>query len=311
MKRSLPTMMLLLVTAVGATGPALAAPQDDRSRDRRALADEQLSLQRQIKRLREKIVKLAPRYEAEQRPGAAALLRQALEFLDERPTDADGRTIEELMNNSSEDLEGNRVLAALERQERIIGRVARLLDILTERDRQESIEEDLQQIREIRAELNAIASEEQDIREDTEALREDATTPEQREVLDRIDGAIEEQQRLLRANEERSRASGLLDAERLLSELKALEAEQRARAADLRAANAGDRALLESMRPSLAAARSDEARAADLDRAAAALEEASRGASPATATPEAAAEAAAELVLFSDVMLVVLVMSVY
>ncbi len=191
MKRTLPTMMLLLVTAVGTAGPALAAPQDDRSRDRRALADEQLSLQRQIKRLREKIVKLAPRYEAEQRPGAAALLRQALEFLDERPTDADGRTIEELMNNSSEDLEGNRVLAALERQERIIGRVARLLDILTERDRQESIEEDLQQIREIRAELNAIASEEQEIRKDTEALRQDATTPEQREVLDRIDGAIE------------------------------------------------------------------------------------------------------------------------
>ncbi|MEM9381770.1 MAG: hypothetical protein AAGB93_17580, partial [Planctomycetota bacterium] len=294
MKLQSATLVALLI-AGGGLPPAdarAALAQTDRSRELKALSSEQQSLERQIKRLREKIVQLAPRYEAESRPAAAELLRRALEYLDERPEDTEGRTIDELMATSTEALDTGRVLAALERQERIITRVAALLDILTERDRQESIEADLEEIREIRAALDSLADEERSIREETEQLRKESTTAEQREVQERVERALQEQRELLARNEDQARSSGLLDAERLLGELQELQAEQRARAEEFRAQNAGDRAALEAMRPALAGARANESRAADLDAAAEALEDAARAASESAGSDDEAAEAA-------------------
>ena len=83
----LPLGMTLFAVAV----PGLASAQDGSTdtRWRAARASEQELIQRQIVQLRLRISKLVPRFEADGRPEAAALLRKAIELLDERPEDAE------------------------------------------------------------------------------------------------------------------------------------------------------------------------------------------------------------------------------
>ena len=209
-----------------------------------ARANEQELIKRQILQLRLRITKLIPRFEEDGRPEAAKILRNAVALLDERPEDKEGRTLEELLGTANSDLKAGRYLAATERGEWALQRVTKILDVLQRRDSEENLEENLTELREVKAALENLKSEEEQLREETEQLVQESTTAEQREIQSRIQDALQAQREELRKNEQSAQDSGLFDAEQLLDELRALGEDQQQRAEALDQANAVDLSLI-------------------------------------------------------------------
>ena len=209
------------------TMPARASiPQDDLTREQAALAEEQLLLHRQLIRLRETMVTLAARLEAEGRVHAAELLRAGIAHLDSRGGDTEAYTLEEWMERTREDIRAGRTHTALENQERILTNLASLLDILMDRQGLENLEEELEKLKQVRAALDQMADEEAKLRKDTEQLRADSANDAQRALEQGLDEALAEQRSILAASEQQARASGVFDLEAFRSRLEELIAAQ-------------------------------------------------------------------------------------
>jgi colicin import membrane protein len=207
--------------------PARASiPQDDLTREQAALAEEQLLLHRQLIRLRETMVTLAARLEAEGRVHAAELLRAGIAHLDSRGGDTEAYTLEEWMERTREDIRAGRTHTALENQERILTNLASLLDILMDRQGLENLEEELEKLKQVRAALDQMADEEAKLRKDTEQLRADSANDAQRALEQGLDEALAEQRSILAASEQQARASGVFDLEAFRSRLEELIAAQ-------------------------------------------------------------------------------------
>ena len=251
----------LSAAAASATSPSSSTVSQDGSKELSALVREQARLERKVRELRAKVAAIAPRYEAEGRPGAAKLLRRAMEVLDERSEEAKGRTLEELANTSEEELSAGRLLAALEAQERVVSRVVRFLQILEDREGEIDPEKNLAELRELQSALESVRGEQEQVREETQALETESMSPAQRAVQETIQQALQRQRELLAENERRAAEAGNRGAEQLLDELAALAEEQRERAESAARASAADRAAMEAMRPDVSSARRGEARA--------------------------------------------------
>ena len=180
--RSIHHSLLALAVLAVPTGQASAAPQDQVSREQASLAEEQAHLRRQLRRLKDTMGILADRLEREGRTEAAELLRQGLEHLDLRNDQTAARTLEELMDSSNEDLRAGRTNNALENQERIVQSLERLLNILMDRRGLENLDEEIDELRELRVALSELADEEAQIREETEQLREDSSNEAQQDL---------------------------------------------------------------------------------------------------------------------------------
>ena len=141
------------------------------SREQAALAEEQALIRRQLRRLRETMGALADRLESEGRVHAASLLRDALKDLDLRPGETDGRTLGELIDSSENDLNDGRTMSALERQRAVEARLMRLLEILLDRRSLDTLEEELAQLKELKAALGELSQKESGLQERTAALR--------------------------------------------------------------------------------------------------------------------------------------------
>ena len=237
----------LSAAAVSATSPSSPAVSQDGSKELSALVREQARLERKVRELRAKVAAIAPRYEAEGRPGAAKLLRRAMEVLDERSEEAKGRTLEELANTSEEELSAGRLLAALEAQERVVSRVVRFLEILEDREGDIDPEKNLAELRELQSALESVRGQQEQVREETQALENESMSPAQRAVQETIQQALQRQRELLAENERRAAEAGNRGAEQLLDEPR-----RRGGAAGTRrvggARDAADRAAMEAMR---------------------------------------------------------------
>lgn len=187
-------ILLLGGLALAEPVPASPLPQDDgTSREQAALAEEQALIRRQLRRLRDTMGALADRLEAEGRVHAAGLLRDALSELDERPEDTGGRTLEELIDGSKDDLSGGRTMSALERQQSVEARLSRLLEILLDRRSLDTLEEELAALEEIKAGLEEVAAGERSLRERTAELAEQARTEEHRALDAEMEALLAEQ----------------------------------------------------------------------------------------------------------------------
>ena len=295
MKLHVPARTLCLAFCMAFTSIGLCAaphPQDDASRQEASLAEEQALQRRQLRRLRDTMSTLAGRLEAEGRVHAAELLRQGLEYLDSRSDEAQGRTLEELMNAAGEEIKSGRRNNALATQEQIIQNLSRLLDILMDRQSLDTIEQDLEKLREIRAALTQLADQERSLGENTNSLREESKNAAQKSLEQGILEALDKQRELLAKNESKARESGLFDLEELASQLDALLEEQRVSSEMFARWSPEESARLEEARRPLEEARAAATRAERLERAAeelrAAADEARQGA-------QRAAEAASDL----------------
>jgi hypothetical protein len=269
--------LVLLGLALGWVAPALCQ-SDDASRQEAALAEEQALQRRQLRRLKDTMTTLAGRLEAEGRVHAAELLRNGLQHLAQREGDAAGRTVDELMDAAKEDIRSGRTNNALTSQEQIVENLQRLLDILMDRRSLENLEADLAELREIRAALGKLAEDEAKLRRDTEQLREDSATPEQRALEQAIEDAIDKQRELLERNERDARESGVFDLEQLKARLEALAEEQQVSSAVFERWSPADAQALEAAREALDRARAAEARAERLQASADKLRQAAAGA---------------------------------
>ena len=189
-----------------------AAPRDDdvrTSRELAGIAEEQALLRRQLVRLRETMEVLAGRLEAEGRPKAVELLRRGLTMLEERgQEEADALTLLELMESSGEAVHTGQLVRSIERQEAPVMRLGRLLDVLLDRRDLESLEEKLEELEELSADLGALRDRESELQRETKELRERSTDASQRELVAGLNAASDEQRELLKENEELGRASG-------------------------------------------------------------------------------------------------------
>ena len=209
-------LLLALGTLAAAPASGTPLPQDDgTSREQAALAEEQALIRRQLRRLRDTMGALADRLEAEGRVHAAGLLRDALSELDERPEDTGGRTLEELIDGSKDDLSGGRTMSALERQQAVEARLGRLLEILLDRRGLDTLEEELAALEEIKAGLEQVADGERRLRERTAQLEEQSRTDQHRALDEELSALLDEQRDLLRRAEDLARASGTFDLEQL------------------------------------------------------------------------------------------------
>ena len=119
------------------------------------------------------------------------------------------------MDSSNEDLRAGRTNNALENQERIVQSLERLLNILMDRRGLENLDEEIDELRELRVALSELADEEAQIREETEQLREDSSNEAQQDLEQSLAEAFEAQRELIGRNEERARNSGSFDLEEL------------------------------------------------------------------------------------------------
>ncbi|HIF41041.1 MAG TPA: hypothetical protein EYQ74_08080 [Planctomycetes bacterium] len=236
-----------------------SVPQDDLTREQAALAEEQLLLHRQLLRLRETMVTLAGRLEAEGRVHAAELLRAGISHLDSRGGATEAYTLEEWMQRTREDIRAGRTHTALENQERILTNLASLLDILMDRQGLENLEEELEKLKQVRAALGQMADEEAKLREDTEQLRADSTNEAQRTLEQGLSEALTEQRSILAASEQQARASGVFDLEAFRSRLEELIAAQIISEEVFAGWDPAAQEQLRSLRPPLENARAAEA----------------------------------------------------
>lgn len=243
-----------------------AAPQDDLTREQAALAEEQLLLHRQLMRLRETMVTLAARLEAEGRVHAAELLRAGIAHLDSRGGETEAYTLEEWMERTREDIRAGRTHTALENQERILINLASLLDILMDRQGLENLEEELEKLKQVRAALGQIADEEAKLREDTEQLHADSANDAQRDLEQGLSEALAEQRSILASSEQQARASGVFDLEAFRSRLEELIAAQTISEEVFAGWDPAAQEQLRSLRPPLESARSAEADQQRLER---------------------------------------------
>lgn len=250
--------------------------QEPNSRQKAGLAEDQALLLRQLARLRQTMEVLAQRYEAEGRTHAAKLLREGLKHLEQRATDANGKTLEELMKAAREDLSGERTGQSIETQAEIVKSLERLYAILTDRADVRDLERSIENIEAIKKELAELAKRENDLRKETAALREQAATKEQKDLAAGLQKALEKERKLLERTQEQSRASGqheLAELERKLDELIQREATDRA---VLEAWKANETELLRQAAPSLERAAAEARRAQRLSEAAQELRKAAR-----------------------------------
>ncbi|MDA1267124.1 MAG: hypothetical protein O2816_18750, partial [Planctomycetota bacterium] len=265
--RTLGTSCLAAVMSFAALTPLALTQDDDTSRQEASLADDQAFQRRQLRRLKDTMTSLAGKLDAEGRVHAAKLLRDGLEHLKERP-EKSGKTVDELMDAAREDIREGRTNTALDHQEQIIENLARLLEILMDRQSLENIEQDLEELREIKAALGDLADEEQKLREETEQLREDSANPAQKALQQAIEQAISQQRELLEQNESGARQSGLMDLEQLKARLDQMIQEQNISSEVFEAWSPEGADSLAEAREPLEAARQSEAQAERLDRAA-------------------------------------------
>jgi len=287
---------VLLSLGTLAAAPASGTPlsQDDgTSREQAALAEEQALIRRQLRRLRDTMGALADRLEAEGRVHAAGLLRDALSELDERPEDTGGRTLEELIDGSKDDLSGGRTMSALERQQAVEARLGRLLEILLDRRGLDTLEEELAALEEIKAGLEQVADGERRLRERTAQLEEQSRTDQHRALDEELSALLDEQRDLLRRAEDLARASGTFDLEQLRDRLREAVEEQRMAAGALETWSPQDTERIEASRPALSEARAGTERARRAEAAQEALEAAAQAAAGDEEERRAAADALA------------------
>ena len=172
-----PLLVLLLTLA-----PSTAIPRDDAlsSRELAGISEEQALLSRQLSRLRQTMEVLVLRLEAEGRPRAVELLKEGLELLNDRPESAQSLTLEESMADARERMQNGQVVQSLERQTMVIQGLEQLLSVLMERGNLDNIEEKLDRIREIKEGISELSQRERDLQRETEELREDSTSADQR-----------------------------------------------------------------------------------------------------------------------------------
>lgn len=116
-----PLLLALLLAPLAvslAPSEAQAAARDDVANSKEAvkIAEEQALLHKQLKRLRRTMETLLDNLEAEGRPRATELLRDGLTLLDQRLTERDSLTLDEIMNQSRTRLEHGQMVQALDRK---------------------------------------------------------------------------------------------------------------------------------------------------------------------------------------------------
>lgn len=269
------TATWLLAAGAAPTAP-LADEQIQHSRERAAIAEEQTHLGRSLKRLRQTMNVLADRLEAEGRPRAVELLRDGIEMLDRRSEQMNSSTLEEVMETTTELIDGGQIVRSIESQESIIGELELLLTILMDRRNLESLEEQIAELQELQRTAAQLAQEEQELREATEQLRRESANAQQRRLEQQLESMLSEQNELLSANEEAGRRSGAIELEQLERELQELLRNEQTDASLLRDWNPAETETLEAALPLLREARAAEDSAERLASAAEELQQAAR-----------------------------------
>ncbi|MEW6073003.1 MAG: hypothetical protein AB1726_10495, partial [Planctomycetota bacterium] len=246
----------------GQTNPELAG-----------IAEEQDLLMRQLGTLQTTMENLLERIEAEGRTHTAELLREGLALLAAAAADS-GLTVERRMGLVKEAIDEGRLVASLEHQDRLVAELERLLDILHDRENLEGLQDRISTLRALRAELDLLAGEEGTLRKNTAALREAATSEEERALAAGLREMIERQRALLAETEREGRASGALELEQLGETLDELIAAQRADHGVLSLWEPAEAAELHAGGEAVERARAAEARGARLAEAAAAVRQA-------------------------------------
>ncbi len=251
-----------------------ASAQDGRREAQ--LAEDQQVLQRQLQRLRQTMDVLAARFESEGRTHAAQLLREGLKHLDERVSELGSKTVEELMSAASEALAAGQTVQSVESQEAVVKSLEKLYAILTDRAGLEDLQKSLDDLKKIRADLGKLAEREADLRKQTNAARDAAKTPEQKELTAAIDKALAEQRDLMGRTQAQSRNEGGLQLDEIQRALDKLVKQQEADAGVLSAWKPEEKAALEEAQPALDKAAESATRASRLAQAAEQLREAAR-----------------------------------
>ncbi len=271
--------------------------QEDLTREQAALAEEQMLLHRQLHRLRETMVTLAQRLEAEGRVHAAELLRAGIKHVDHRRGDGQAHTLEEWMEITREDIRTGRTNNALQNQERILETLTSLLDILMDRQGLESLEDELDQLNKVQAALSQLADEERQLREQTNALQADSKNEAHKALETGLAEAIAEQRAILADSEDRLRKAGIFDLEALRQRLRDLLKAQAVSTEVFEQWDPAGQEQLQQLRTALEKARADRGSASRLHEATAALDRAAQdleaGHAP-TLLDEAAQRAARE-----------------
>ncbi|HRV82979.1 MAG TPA: hypothetical protein P5218_16225, partial [Planctomycetota bacterium] len=210
----------LALLAAGSQPASLLAQDgvDVVSREQAALAEEQALIARQIKRLRGVMSALEQRLRTEGRVHAAGLLAEALKELEEREGDA-GATLEEQVNLSSDGLRTGSTMRAIEDQQAALRRMERLLEVLLDRKRVEDLEQELQQLGELKQGLSDAQNEQRQLSEETRALGQESQSAEQKALQKELAQMVAKQQALLAQVEQNARETGAFDLERIAEEL--------------------------------------------------------------------------------------------
>ncbi len=276
--RSIPRTLAQLTPILGALlliSPGLSRSLQEEtsqdggiSREQAALAEEQALIRRQLRRLRETMSALAGRLESEGRVHAAGLLRDALKDLDQRSEESNGRTLEELIDSSRDDLSGGRTMSALERQRAVEARLMRLLEILLDRRSLDTLEEELARLKEIKEALRELSGQEAGLQEKTAALIQASKTREHLSLETALERINQEQRDLLHRSEELAHSSGTFDLEQLRTRLAEMLSDQELAVGALSTWSPADAQRLEALRPALEAARSAEEQAMSLQESA-------------------------------------------
>ena len=263
---------LALLPQFGTNAYATAPVQD--SREQAGLAEEQEVLLQQLRRLIRTMEVLQQRFIAEERTQAAKLLREGIDHLGLRDAKTGSLTLDELMNKAREDIAAGQTFSALQRQERVIQGVTRLLSILMDRKDVEDLNQTLQEIKQLEEGLEQLASEERELQEETAQLREDSANEAQKKLQEQIDQLAKEQRELLAKTESKGMKAGTFDLERIERELEKLIQNQETDVGVMSAWRPDEQAELSEIEPMLEDSRAAADRAERLQRAAEKLREA-------------------------------------
>lgn len=268
MLKSIKRLPLVCLAGLFLSAAAQPAQDSGSSREYSSIVEEQALLLRQLGRLRGTMNVLLTSLEAEGREGTATILRNALQRLDERTElNEDGHplTMEERMDRIHESLSKRQLIQSLTRQKALVSELEVLLSILLDRKNLDSLEEKIDELRQMQESIKQLASREEELRQDTEKLRESSSNDTQRQLEERLENLAQLQKELLRENETQGRESGSLELEELEKALDRLLSDQRQDAQVLAAWNPREETPLSAARQPMTRALAAEQQAANLE----------------------------------------------